>query len=341
MAVAAPVAMTGAKGLGLLALLAVPFLVADDYMLHIAILVLLWGFIYTGWAIMGRFGLTSLGHGALVGIGAYGVTMLWNHLGVTPWIGIPVSVAIAVGVALAIGFPCFRFRITGHYFALVTLALAEVTRLLIVALRDYTGGSLGVTPLGMVGPENPVSLYAIQFASKTVWYYVIFAVWLAGLLVWRAVDRSMMRHALEAASQEEDAAASLGVRVTRLKLIVTAISAAMAAVGGALYGQYQLYINPETVSGIGISLQIVFAAIAGGMVVQLGPTAGALITLLLAESLRQAFGNEVHGLDVLIYGAMLVLFIIYMPRGVVGTLAALLARRREARQRGLPVGRRA
>ncbi len=329
------------KGVGLLALLAVPFLVADDYMLHVAIMVLLWGFIYTGWSLMGRFGLTSLGHGALVGIGAYGVTMLWNHAGITPWIGIPVAVAVSVAVALAIGFPCFRYRITGHYFALVTLALAEVTRLLIVALREWTGGSLGVTPNGLVGADNPVSLYALQFASKTVWYYVIFAVWLVGLIVWRAVDRSMIRYALEAASQEEDAAASLGVRVTPLKLIVTAISAAIAAVGGALYGQYQLYINPETVSGIGISLQIVFAAIAGGMFVQLGPTVGALITLLLAESLRRAFGNEVHGLDVMIYGAMLVLFIIYMPRGVVGTLAALADRRREARPRGLPVGRRA
>jgi branched-chain amino acid transport system permease protein len=143
--------MAIARGLGLVGLLAVPFLVADDYMLHVAIMVLLWGFIYTGWAVMGRFGLTSLGHGAFVGIGAYCVTMLWNHAGITPWIGIPVSVVIAVGVALAIGFPCFRFRITGHYFALVTLALAEVMRLLIVALRDWTGGSLGVTPVGVVG----------------------------------------------------------------------------------------------------------------------------------------------------------------------------------------------
>jgi branched-chain amino acid transport system permease protein len=330
---------TGAalKVLGLLAVIAVPFLVADDYMLHVAISILIWGFIYTGWSMMGRFGLTSLGHGALVGTGAYVVTMLWNHAGITPWIGIPVAMAVSVAVALAIGFPCFRFRITGHYFALVTLALAEVARLLIVALRDWTGGSLGVTPNGVVGAENPISLYALQFASKTVWYYVIFAVWLAGLLIWRAVDRSMMRYALEAASQQEDAAASLGVRVTRLKLIVTAISAAMAAVGGALYGQYQLYINPETVSGIGISLQIVFAAIAGGMFVQLGPTVGAMITLLLAESLRQIFGNEVYGLDVMIYGGMLVLFIIYMPNGVMGTLTDRLGSQ-ERREQSAPAG---
>ena len=317
----------GFKAIGLGLLAAVPFLVADDYMLHVAISVLLWGFIYTGWSIMGRFGLTSLGHGALVGVGAYVTTMLWNHAGITPWIGIPVAVVVSMIVGLAIGFPCFRFRITGHYFALVTLALAEVARLLIVALRDYTGGSLGVTPESLVGPENPVSLLALQFSSRTVWYYVIFAVWIGGLLVWRAVDRSMMRYALEAASQEEDAAASLGVRVTRSKLIVTAISAGMAALGGALYGQYQLYINPETVSGVAISLQIVFAAIAGGMFTQLGPTVGAFITLLLAESLRQMLGHEIHGLDVMVYGGMLVLFIIYMPKGIVGALTDLVTRK--------------
>src|SRR5690554_5196689 len=144
-------------------------------------MILLWGFIYTGWSIMGRFGLVSLGHSAFVGIGAYGTTMLWNHAGLTPWIGIPASVLVSVLVALAIGFPCFRFRITGHYFALVTLALAEVTRLLIVALRDSTGGSLGVTPHSVVGPDNPVALWALQFSSKEVWFYIVLAVWLAGL----------------------------------------------------------------------------------------------------------------------------------------------------------------
>ena len=316
----------GLKGAGLVALLFVPLMVTNDYMLHIAIMILLWGFIYTGWSVMGRFGLVSLGHGALVGIGAYVTTMLWNHAGITPWVGIPVAVLVSVIVGLAIGFPCFRFRITGHYFALVTLALAEVTRLIIVGLRGWTGGSLGVTPNSAVNPDNPVSLMAMQFSSRETWFYIVLVVWLVGLLIWRAVDRSMMRYGLDAASEEEDAAASLGVRVTRTKLIVTAISAAMCAFGGAIYGQYQAYINPETVSGVAISLQIVFAAIAGGMFVQLGPTVGAAITLLLAEFLRQTFGNDVHGLDVAVYGLMLVLFIIYMPKGVVGTIAEALDR---------------
>jgi branched-chain amino acid transport system permease protein len=104
----------------------------------------------------------------------------------------------------------------------------------------------------------------------------------------------------------------------------------MTALGGALYGQYQLYVNPDTVSGIGISLQIVFAVIAGGMYVQLGPTVGAVFTLLLAEGLRVAVGHDVHGLDTFIYGFLLVIFIIYMPSGILGKILELRGRRRAA-----------
>jgi branched-chain amino acid transport system permease protein len=312
--------------LGLALLAAVPLLGLSDYHLHILILILLWAFIYTAWSIMGRFGLVSLGHGAFLGIGAYTVTMLWNHFGITPWLGIPAALALAALTALIIGYPCFRFRITGHYFALVTLALSEVVRLLIVALRDYTGGSLGVTPRTAL-TDGSWSLWALQFADKEIWFYVVLAFWAGGLVIWRLVDRSMARYALEAISQEEDAAASVGIDVTRSKLRVTLISAAMTALGGALYGQYQVYINPETVSGIAISLQIVFAVIAGGMFVQLGPTVGAVFTLLLAESLRVTVGHDVHGLDGTIYGLMLILFIIYMPQGILGQLRALWRRR--------------
>ncbi len=141
----------------------------------------------------------------------------------------------------------------------------------------------------------------------------------------------MARLALEAISQEEDAAASVGIGVTRLKLGVTLVSALMTCIGGVLYAQYQLYVNPETVSGIAVSLQMVFGAIAGGMFVRLGPTVGAVFTLLLAEVLRLAFGHDIHGLDTTIYGLLLVLFIIFMPKGIVGTTVELWTRRRGTR----------
>ena len=315
--------------IGLAALAVAPLIGIGNYPLHMLIQVLLWGYIYTGWSIMGRLGMVSFGHGAFLGIGAYVVVMCWNQWGLTPWIGLPLGLALTAIVALLIGYPCFRFKIVGHYFALVTLALSEVTRLLIVALRDHTGGSLGVTPKTAL-TDTTYSLLALQFSNKLVWFYIVLLVWLAGLWVWKKVDQSMSRLALEAISQEEDAAASIGINVTRLKLGVTLISALMTCVGGALYAQYQAYVNPDTVSGIGISLQMVFGVIAGGMYVRLGPTVGAAFTLLLAEGLRLLFGNSMHALDSTIYGLMLVLFIIYMPKGILGGALDALQRKKTA-----------
>ena len=289
-----------------------------EYPLHLMILVLLWGYIYTSWSIMGRLGMVSFGHGAFMGIGAYSVVMLWNHFGLTPWLGALVALALTAGVAVLIGWPCFRFKIVGHYFALVTLALSEVTRLVIVALRYQTGGSLGATPNGALTEGATLAPLALQASSKLVWLAVVFGFWLAGLWVWRLVDRGMGRLALQAISEEEEAAASIGIHVTRAKLRVTLVSALMTCAGGVLYAQYQLYVNPDTVSGIAISLQMVFGVIAGGMFVMLGPTVGAAFTLLLAEGLRLAFGNRYPALDSTIYGAMLVLFIIFMPKGILG-----------------------
>ncbi len=320
--------------IGLAIMLALPFLVrgffsaAEKYYLHLLIQILLWSFIYTGWSLMGRFGLTSLGHGAFTGIGAYTVVLLWNFAGLTPWLGLPIAVVISVAVALLVGYPCFRLRITGHYFALLTLALTEFVRLCIVGLRDYTGGSLGTQPARY---GDGISLYAMQFEpDRMLSYYVALALWLIGLLLWRYVDRSMDRYALDAASQDEDAAASVGINVTREKLKITALSAAMCAVGGAIYGQYQMYIGPETIAGLGVSLNIVFAVIAGGMWVMLGPTVGAVFTQLLSEGLRVTIqgstllkawlGSAALALDTAIYGLLLVLFIIYMPKGILGTL---------------------
>src|SRR5215213_9934975 len=259
--------------IGLAALIALPFLVrflfasSEKYYLHILIQILIWSFIYTGWSLMGRFGLTSLGHGAFTGIGAYTSVLLWNILGLTPWLGIPIG----------------------------------------------------------------VSLHALQFEpDRVLSYYIALALWAFGLYVWLRVDRSMDRYALDAASQDEDAAASVGIDVTREKLKVTALSAGMCALGGAIYAQYQMYIGPETIAGLGVSLNIVFAVIAGGMWVMLGPTVGAVFTQVLSEVLRvtiqsssgleKILGSAVLALDTMIYGLLLILFIIYMPKGILGTL---------------------
>ena len=316
-------------GLVLLALLALsPAAGLGNYPLHLMVTALLWSFIYTSWSIMGRLGMVSFGHGAFLGIGAYTVVMMWNLWGVSPWIGALVALVITVALALLIGWPCFRFRIVGHYFALVTLALSEVVRLIIVGLRDHTGGSLGLTPNAALADGATMSLSGLQFSSKLVWFYIMLACWLLALYVWHRVDVSMERKALEAISEDEDAAASVGIDVSRTKLAVTVLSAAMTCIGGVLYAQYQLYVNPDTVSGIGISLQMVFGVIAGGMFVMLGPTVGAVFLLALSESLRLLIGNEVLGVDITIYGLLLILFIIYMPKGILGAFLERFGARR-------------
>jgi branched-chain amino acid transport system permease protein len=302
---------------GLAILLGVPY-VTPTYFLHLLIQVLLWGFIYTAWSMMGRFGFVSLGHGAFMGVGAYVPALLWNFYDVTPWVGIPLGVLLSALLAIVIGYPCFRFRVVGHYFALVTLALSQVVMLSIIAARDITGGSLGFTPRG-VGH----SWYALQFPEKSYFYVIALVLWLGGLAVWRWIDLGIGREALDAIAEDEEAAAAIGIDVMREKLRVTVVSAALTALGGAIYGQYFMYLNPETVSGISVSLQIVFAAIVGGMYDLLGPTVGALVTISLNEGLRVGFGTHFIGAANTIYGILLILCIIFMPRGIVGMLQSM------------------
>lgn len=305
-----------------LALVALPHFV-PPYFMHLLIQILLWGFVYTAWSIMGRFGFVSLGHGAFMGVGAYVPALLWNYAGLTPWIGIPIGIGFAVLLALIVGYPCFRLKVVGHYFALVTLALSQVVMLSIVAARDVTGGSLGFTPKA-VGH----SWFALQFPEKVYFYAISVVLWFGGLAVWYWIDRGIGREALDAISEDEEAAASIGINVIREKLRVTLISAALTALGGAIYGQYMMYLNPETVSGIAVSLQIVFAAIVGGAYAALGPTVGALLTISLNEGLRVAFATNFIGAANTIYGILLVLFIIFMPRGIVGTIQNAIKGRR-------------
>jgi branched-chain amino acid transport system permease protein len=314
-------ARSGAALAGLALLAALPA-VTPTYFLHILIQILLWGFVYTAWSMMGRFGFVSLGHGAFLGIGAYVPALLWNDWGLTPWLGIPIGIALSVLTALLIGYPCFRLKVVGHYFALVTLALGQVVLLTIVAARELTGGSLGMTPTA-VGH----SWYALQFPEKVYFYGIALAVWLGGLVVWRLIDRGIAREALEAISEDEDAAEAIGIDVMREKLRVTVISAALTALGGALFAQYLMYLSPDTLSGIGVSLQIVFAAIAGGMYAMLGPTVGALLTISLTEALRVWFGTNLIGAANTIYGILLILFIIFMPRGILGLFAPRVPRK--------------
>jgi branched-chain amino acid transport system permease protein len=312
----------------LLAVAALPFVPIGgmrEYIVFVVVQIFVWSFIGTAWSLMGRFGLVSLGHGAFLGVGAYTTTLLWNYYGLTPWAGVFVAMAAAIALALVVAYPCSRFGIVGHYFGLVTLAVGEVVRLLLIAERDWTGGSLGLT-LKPIGTD--ASLLAMQYADKRVFYYGALVVWLGGLWVWHRLDRSMVRAAMEAIGEDETAAASVGIHVTRFKLAITALSAALTAVGGVVYAQYITYVSPETLAGVGVSLRIVFAVVLGGMYSLLGPTVGTALTIALSEYLRVVFGVKLIGMAETIYGLLLVLFIIFLPSGIYGSARDLWRRPR-------------
>jgi branched-chain amino acid transport system permease protein len=301
----------------------VPLLSPPDYVLHLLITATLTAVAGTGWAMMGRFGLVSFGHGAFLGMGAYTMALLWNFYGVSPWLGIPAGIVVAMLFGVLLAYPCFHLRVVGHYFALVTLAAGEIVRILVTAVRELTGGSLGMTPDR--APAD-AAFASFQFGKEGFWWIALVA-WLIAMLAWRLLDRSMSSKALAAISEDEDAAASIGIRVTHEKMKVTLISVALAALAGALTAQYRMYLNPESLAGLGISLQIVFGAIAGGMYSLIGPTVGAVITIGLDESLRIFFGTELTGAAPLIYGLLLVLFMLFLPRGITGLFERRPARR--------------
>jgi branched-chain amino acid transport system permease protein len=312
---------------GLLLLAAIPLLplgAAREYLWHVIIQIFLWSFIGSAWSLMGRFGLVSLGHGAFLGVGAYATALSWNFFGITPWVGGPLAIALTAVLALVVAYPCSRFQILGHYFALVTLAVGEVVRLLIIAERDWTGGSLGVSLKSPVGSSD---VYTLQFADKRIFYYIAMAAWIFGLWVWARVDRSMAKKAMEAIGEDETAAASVGIRVTRFKMAITALSAALTALGGVLLVQYLAYANPDTLAGIGVSLRIVFAVVLGGMYSLLGPSVGTALTIALSEYLRIYFGIKLIGIAETIYGLTLIVFIIFLPAGIWGSLAEAWRRR--------------
>jgi branched-chain amino acid transport system permease protein len=229
----------------------------------------------------------------------------------------------AVLLAMLIGYACFRFGVIGDYFALVTLALGEVVALSLIAFRDITGGSLGFTLKSM-----GTSLIAFQSEEKIHFYYGSFAFLIVALLVWKWIDRSPMQKAMRAIGEDEIAASTLGVGIIRYKMIITMISAFMTAIGAVLYAQYITYLNPHTLSGVPPSLEIAFKAILGGMFSLWGPTVGTLLIVSLEEYFRVVYGGTFVGFSQIIYGLALVLLIIFLPKGIYGSLLALFQRKK-------------
>jgi branched-chain amino acid transport system permease protein len=285
------------------------------YYLQVCVLAFWYAILGTSWSIAGGYGgMHSIGHAAFVGAGAYTSTLLFVHYGLSPWLGMLAGMALAAAIAVLIGWPCFRFGIRGDYFALVTVALGQVAYEIANGASGLTGGSQGV-PLPYAGNE-PLEF---QFENREALYYVVMVMWLAVVFIAYRLRRSTFGGQLIAVRDDEVAAARGGIDVSRRKLTALALSAAIAAAAGTFYAQFILFIDPGSVLGITLSVQIVLMAVLGGMNSYLGATVGAALLVPLSQYLSTELGDA-PGVDLAIYGAVLVALMLYMPFGILGLL---------------------
>jgi branched-chain amino acid transport system permease protein len=289
-----------------------PLLVRNRFFLHLSIMVLLYALLGMSWNLLGGYtGQISFGHAAFFGTGAYTSTILLLRFGISPWLGMLVGTVLAMLLSLPLGWLTFRLR--GPYFALATLAFAEIVRVIVYNWDTLTGGGDGLNILTNLGG-------VVRF------YYIILALALAGLVVMRACVHSRWGYFLNAIREDEDAAEALGVPAVRMKVIVLAISAFFVALGGSFFASYQLYINPDLVYESQISIQMIVVTIVGGIGTVEGPVVGALIIVPLSEYFRSLSSVA----NPLIYGLFIVIFMLFLPEGIVSRVRYLLTRRTAA-----------
>ena len=303
----------------------VPLAGPSNTLLNFLVSVLIVALTAQGWNLLGGFGgQFSFGHAAFFGSGAYATALLQIRFGVNAWLACALGIAAGGAVGRIIGVLAFRARLRGSYFALVTLAFAEVLRILANA-SDFTGGAAGLLIRLDVRAAN------FQFASRAAFYWIALAAVAATLLLSRAIERGRFGAQLVAVRENEDAARALGVDALAVKLRAITLSAAVTAAAGCLYAQYFLYIDANIAYGSWISIEALLAAIIGGIGTVPGPLIGALALHGLGE-LTKGFAGGITGVDLVLFGLLLVAAIGLAPLGIVGSLHRLRVARRTAAQ---------
>lgn len=291
-----------------------PVVLRSPTYLHIIILLYLYAYLTTSWNLVGGFaGVLPLGHAAFVGIGAYTSTILSLQYGISPWLGMIVGGILATIVGVIIGLPTFKMR--GAYFALATIAFGEGIRVMVENI-DYLGPLNLNGPRGLQIPPLNVGLANFMFTAKQPYYYIILIMLVGVLALTYFVSRSKLGYYLNAGGEEPDAAMALGVNVARCKLVAMAMSSFLTALAGTFYAQFTLFIHPKSVISLDLSFEIAFIALIGGRGSIAGPVLGALLLRPVSDFSRIYFGATLPGLHLIIFGAALILVMIYQPRGL-------------------------
>jgi branched-chain amino acid transport system permease protein len=298
-----------------------PFL--DSYLLHLVIMLLFWAYLGACWNVLGGYaGLFSFGHALFFGIGGYTSTVLFMQMGLSPWLGMFAGAIVAALVGLFVGYLSFRYGLRGIYFGLVTLAFAEVFRLIFLAW-NFVGG-----PVGIYIPLRGDDVMALQFTQRVNYYYLVFALMAVAIGFTEWMRRRKLGYYLLAIREDEDAAAALGINTFRYKQIAMGVSAFLTALGGTFYAQYFFYIDPNLLFGVDVTVELLLRPILGGAGTVLGPLVGSAVLGPIAEVSRTMLASY-QGVYLMVYGLLLIAVMLFMPNGLVGLVQAW----RERRQR--------
>ncbi len=302
----------------ILALL-IPLIPQNPFYQDLLIMVLFWAMLASAWNLLGGFaGQISLGHAGFFGIGAYTSTILFLNYGVSPWLGMFAGAGVSVLVALVIGYP--TFRLTSHFFALATIAFAEVLRLLASFWRELTNGGVGLLVPHQESAANFI------FDSKLPYAYVILFMLLAVLIFTYILKQSRFGYYLVALREDQNAAESLGVNAHRCKMIILFISVLFTSVAGTFYAQYFAFIEPDIVFTSTLSIQLALLSIIGGIGTVFGPLIGACFLTPLDVFLRGWLGGVLSGLNFAVYGVVLIVAVMFLPVGIVGWFKKMAGR---------------
>jgi branched-chain amino acid transport system permease protein len=292
---------------GLLAVL--PLIGLSSYWMHILILVIMWSVIGMAWNLLGGYcGQVSFGHAAFFGVGAYTAGILYNKLGISAWWGLPGSIFIVAIFALVIGYICLRLK--GPFFALGTLAMGVILRVMAENLTTITEGDLGI----MIRERT--------WIEKTWYFYIILLLAVLAFFLVKKVIESKLGYYFVAIREDQDAAESLGINTTLYKTIALSLSAVVTGLAGAFYTNYMGYIDPKIVFALhDISIVTIMVVMVGGVATYWGPFVGAVIMVFLAEIIRTIpkLGAAHHTF----FGILLIVIIIFLPNGIVGDLPKL------------------
>lgn len=309
---------------GGLLLAAVPLVMDSPSHMNLVILMLMAAQLGVAWNILGGYaGQVSFGHVAFFGLGAYTSTMLAMQFGVNAWLGALIGAVVAALFSLVIGWPCFRLK--GHYFGMATIAVAEIVQTL------FTNWERAGAAVGLTIPMDQQGWGAMIFASKTPYYYLALGLLVISLLIAWGIERSRLGYYFRAIKDEPDAARSLGISLTRYKLIALAISSGLAALGGTLYAQKELYIDPGSVLHTGLSIKMALVSILGGVGTLIGPVLGAIALTGIEEGSRVLFGGSGRGTDLIVQAVIIIVIAVYQPTGVVGWWRNWTAQRKARR----------